>query len=959
MTNHSRLTFYGLLLLILAGVSGCGTQLTTDISSTSISTPQATAAAVAQNQTLQDQPDRQIVKLSNGLIIIAQQVKSAPVVSVQCWVKTGSIYEQEFIGAGLSHFLEHLLAGGTTKNRSEAQTNEILGRMGANTNAATSLDTVRYYIDTTSSHTETAVELLSDWMMNSLITQEEFDREREVIQNEFSMGDGEPGRIFWKLTQQARYQAHPARHPTIGYLDEFLKITPQQIRDFYHRMYVPNNMIFVVVGDINPRKVTEQVTELWQNAQPGELPRLSFPVEPELTAARETSGVADVRRPRLRLAWPTTQLGTSDDYALDLLAAVLGQSESSRLVQTVRNQKQSVVTISAYHASFHWGQGFFGIDAEIALPPQAAGGQTNAGTSTDASDNALAQAITKARADTLAELQRIVDEGITADELARAQRQTQVAVIMSGQTANGLAGRLAGDMIAMGDPDYLHAYLRAIENITVADVQRVAKKYLQHHRQMQITLLPKPQGTTMPRLTRPADEVAPDTLPHEPVQLDNALLLQRFLQRPTTNDQATSMAVTDPIQMHTLPNGLRVILGRNTRLPIVAMQFFHIGGLLADVPGREGIAYASAEMLLKGTTTRSALQIANELDDLGASLNLAAGNNTWFARGVCLKDDWQRLLRIKADVILNPAFAADEWQRLQPRLLAAIDRQSDSWSGELRLRFLQTYYPGHPWAVTPLGRREVVTELNSDDLRLFHHEHLDASQAALAIVGDIEPVVVLAEVEKVFAPLPGRAIKRMMMREPGQVDSQVIAYSTRKPVAAVQIGYGPGIRRNDDDYAAMQVVARVLSSFPTGWLDQALRGDGPGLVYAVGAGQATGLMPGYFSVLFNSSPGQVPTALQRVDEVIDRLRREPIAETDLQRAKAALLTDEFIGKQTVADLAGDAALNTVYGLPLDDSRLMLAKVEALTAQAIQNVVQRRFTSKVTVILSHEAVKLEP
>ena len=967
MPTNLRPFFQGLLLLLIFCLPGCARYETTERSTTNSPTVAASPAKQANShRILQDRPDRQVVQLANGLIIITQQVTSAPVVSVQCWVKTGSIYEQEFIGAGLSHFLEHLLAGGTTTNRSEEQTNQTLGKIGANTNAATSLDTVRYYIDTTSQHTQTAVELLSDWMQNALITQNEFDREREVIQNEFSMGDGEPGRIFWKLTQQARYQAHPARHPTIGYLDEFLQITPQQIRDFYHRMYVPNNMIFVVVGDIDPRKVGAQVTEIWQDAKPGELPKLSFPVEPELTIPRETSGVADVRRPRLRLAWPTTQLGTPDDYALDLLASVLGQSESSRLVQTVRNQKQSVVSISAYHASFHWGQGFFGIDADIALPTlptQSADVQPNNtsanANSVDNLENALQQAIAKARSDMLTELQRVIDQGITPDELARAKRQTQVAVIMSGQTANGLAGRLAGDMIAMGDPDYLNTYLRAIESIMATDVQRVARHYLQAQRQMQITLLPKPQGQSMPRLTRPTDEVALDTLPHKPVQLDNAKLVERFEQRPTGGDVTSANVIREPVQMHTLGNGLRVILGRDTRLPIVAIQFFHVGGLLADAPGREGIAYATAEMLIKGTTTRSALQIANELDNLGASLDLAAGNNTWFARGVCLKDDWMRLLQIKADVILNPAFAADEWQRLQPRLLASIDRQNDSWSGELRLRFLQTYYPGHPWSVTPLGRREVVAELTSDDLRLFHHEHLDASQAALAIVGDIDPAVALAEVEKWLTPLPSRAIKQMMLRQPGQVESRVISHSTRKPVAAVQIGFGPGIQRTDDDYAAMQVVARVLSSFPTGWLDKALRGDGPGLVYAVGAGQATGLIPGYLSVLFNSSPAQVPMALQRVDEVIERLRREPIGEVDLQRAKAALLTDEFTGKQTIADLAGDAALNTVYGLPLDDSRLLLDKVEKLTAAAIQTVVQRRFASKVTVILSHEPVKLVP
>ena len=103
--------------------------------------------------------------------------------------------------------------------------------------------------------------------MNSRITQKEYDRERSVIQREFEMGQGEPGRILWKLTQKARYTHHPARHPTIGYLDEFLTITRDEIYDFYKRMYVPNNMVFVVVGDIDRHRVVNQIAALWREAQ--------------------------------------------------------------------------------------------------------------------------------------------------------------------------------------------------------------------------------------------------------------------------------------------------------------------------------------------------------------------------------------------------------------------------------------------------------------------------------------------------------------------------------------------------------------------------------------------------------------------------------------------------------------------------------------------------------------------
>ena len=180
------------------------------------------------------------------------------------------------------------------------------------------------------------------------------------------MDEGEPGRVLWTLTQMARYRAHPARHPTIGYLDEFLAISRGEITNFYDRMYVPNNMVFVVCGDIDKQKIVDQVAALWAESAARELPALSFPIEPEITQPKQISGVADTRRPQLRLAWPGTQLGQDRDYALDVLAVVLGQGESSRLVRRVRDQQHLVNTIEAYNLSFHWGKGYIGVDAEIA-----------------------------------------------------------------------------------------------------------------------------------------------------------------------------------------------------------------------------------------------------------------------------------------------------------------------------------------------------------------------------------------------------------------------------------------------------------------------------------------------------------------------------------------------------------------------------------------------------------------
>ena len=239
-------------------------------------------------------------------------------------------------------------------------------------------------------------------------------------------------------------------------------------------MYVPNNMVFVVAGDIDRDAVVRQVAQLWSDAVPGELPELSFPSEPLPTEPRQSRGVAAVQRPRLRLAWPGTRLGGVWDYELDLLAVVLGGGESSRLVRTLRDEEQIVTTIDAFNLSFAWGEGFFGIDAEVA---HDAGG---------ASDEAAA----RVEARVLEMVADLARDGVTEAELAFAKRQVAARVARDGQTANGLASRLANNLIDTGDPDYLRGWEARVQQIDAVAVRDAARAILREERRLSVLVEP-------------------------------------------------------------------------------------------------------------------------------------------------------------------------------------------------------------------------------------------------------------------------------------------------------------------------------------------------------------------------------------------------------------------------------------------------------------------------------------
>src|SRR6476660_1359970 len=202
--------------------------------------------------------------LPNGLTIIVQEDRSAPVVSVQAWCGAGSIEENEHLGAGLSHILEHMLFKGTKTRRP----NEIAQRIqdvGGYINAYTSFDRTVYWIDVPKAGASVALEILSDTMMNSTLPQDEYIKEQEVIRREFAMTMDDPDRMAGQLLFATAFQRHPYRLPVIGQLEIFNQLTQEQVMDYYKSRYVPNNLTFVIVGDVEAEKVRTQLAEFFKS----------------------------------------------------------------------------------------------------------------------------------------------------------------------------------------------------------------------------------------------------------------------------------------------------------------------------------------------------------------------------------------------------------------------------------------------------------------------------------------------------------------------------------------------------------------------------------------------------------------------------------------------------------------------------------------------------------------------
>src|SRR5437867_3892546 len=503
--------------------------------------------------------------LPNGLTLIVHEDHSAPVASVQAWCATGSMDEDDHLGAGLSHILEHMLFKGT-KTRSTNVIAQKIQDVGGYINAYTSFDHTVFWIDVPKDGVTTALDVLADAMMNSTLPPEEYLKEQEVIRREFAMGMDDPDRVAGLLLFATAYQQHPYRFPVIGELEIYNQLTQEQVMQYYKTRYVPNNLTFVVVGDVDAEKVRQQLAELFKPYPEKSLKPVFIPAEPPQLGRREVHQEFATELTHLSLAWHIPEVTNPDVPALDLLSTILGDGRSSRLYRRVRDEAGLAFRISAF--SYTPGDpGLFGVDATLDPRKREAAEQL-----------AL----------------RIVDEvkhtRVTADELTKAKKIALSHHLGTLTTMQGQASDIGSNWLLTRNLNFSRDYLNAVQKVTPDDIKRVAAKYLTNDNLTGVSLNPK--GSLVAKAEGP------------------------------------KVAAAAEVQKFELSNGLRLLVREDRRLPLVTMGAVFRSGLLAETPQTNGITRLMAKVMLKGTKTRTAEQIANQIEAVGGSIASDAGNNT-------------------------------------------------------------------------------------------------------------------------------------------------------------------------------------------------------------------------------------------------------------------------------------------------------------------------------------------
>lgn len=829
--------------------------------------------------------------LPNGLTLLHRPDFSCPLVSIQAWVKTGSIHEGPLLGCGLSHYLEHLLFK-TTAKREQGVIARDVQEIGGYINAYTTFDRTVYYIESPAETLPKAADILADMVFDAKLTPQDCEAEREVILREIAMGLDEPDQQLSQALFATAYRSHPYREPVIGHKDLFSGVTRDELWAYYKGRYAPNNMVIIVVGAVEFSTVLELINKCFGGQPRRRITEATIPVEADQLSMRTLTLEGKVQLTRGAMAFRIPSLRHADSPALDLAATLLGRGYSSRLWKRLRDGRELVHTIDA--ASWNPGDsGLFWISYTCEPEDREA-----------------------AESGILETLRECVHEGFTEAEIEKARNQAIVGELNSRKTMSGQAGRLGAAEVVVGDLHYTQRYLERLSTVPSAELSRIIDTYLRPERLTCASLSPEGSTKKATAASRNANEL-PD-----------------FEQR-------------------TLPSGLRLLLQPDKRLPKVHFRLGALGGPLLESKGQRGISALLATLLTKDTQVRSAEALAETIESIGGTLGDFAGNNSLGISLEVLSHDSLKAVDLLAEMILQPAFLESTFYRERDSHIASIRESLDEVVEYGRKSLRKHFFGDHAYAVDSDGLIDDLNNVTPEMLMAHWQKIVRPDNLVVSVTGDFDPNELATRIESAFAGLqaPHDASKSILeeilsANLPAPVSSIVTEHLPREQAVVFLAFPDAGIR--DSDYAAGEALDEIFSDM-AGRLFIKVREENS-LAYFVGATRITGLTTGMFYLYAGTHPAAVDTVLDLFKAEVERIRTGGLTEGELSRTRTRMKAAQISHQQVMGQRAMQAVLDALYGLPENYWRKRPALYENLTLEDLCAFARKHLRPEASVAL---------
>lgn len=861
----------------------------------------------------------QVRTLDNGLRVYALPDPDTASVSVHVWYDVGSKHDPAG-RSGFAHLFEHLMFKSTANMPAET-VDRLTEDVGGFNNASTWDDLTNYFETVPANHLQRVLWAEAERMGSLVVDEENFDSERSVVQEELRQRVlAQPyGRLFSLYLSQANFDVHPYGRPGIGSIEDLEAATLDDVKAFHATYYRPDNAILVVAGNFEPRQL-----DAWVDQYFGPLAAPDHPI-PQVTAVEPvrsepkslTVHAPNVPLPAVVMSWPSPAADSPDIAAWMLLDAILQRGQSSRLYQSLVYEQQLAAQV--------------GSNFDITRDPGAYAllAILSEGRSADEGVAALQEQIALLR-----------DAPVSAAELEEARNEMVAEALENRETSDGRAFEVARSVILFGDPGASDRLLAQLQTISAEDVQRVAQSIMDDTRTVTIRYLPEQAGAHSDVITSAATiQTVPITLSAAQVPT-HVLAPENERQQPPAPGPAVAARVPAATEK-TLSNGLRVVVASRPGLPLVAADLRVVAGSALDPADRAGLAAITADLTTRGTTTRSATQIASEVESFGASLTAGASDDASSVSLLTRADKAAEMLTVLADVVRNPAFDDEELERARQETLDGLSVSLRQPATVGRYALTRRLFGAGPYGKVPTARS--IGALQRTDLTAFHAAWWRPDNAVLVITGDVtaEQGFRLAEDALGEWPRPDAALPEApgtgtfaTQRSPLVIDMPGIGQ------AAVLVGQvGPA--RTADDWFATLVANNVLGGGYSARLNQEIR-IRRGLSYGAGSQFASRRMGAPIVASAQTRNDAVPQVVALLSGELRRLGSEPISDTELGNRKAVLIGAFGRAVETVGGLAAELSALAQSGLPLERLQTYAADVGAVTTAQAATAAKAHF-----------------
>ncbi len=839
---------------------------------------------------------------SNGLQILLLPEKSAPVVTFMVTYRVGS--RNEVTGTtGATHLLEHLMFKGTEKyDRSKGTGfDQVLERVGAETNATTWLDRTNYFATVPSNALPLLVEVEADRMRNLALREDDRRPEMVVVRNEFERGENEPRNALEKELWCAAFHAHPYHHDTIGWRSDIEKVPIAKLREFYDTFYWPNNATVTVIGEFEAAAALAQIQK-----QYGAIPKAPHPIpqiyteEPEQTGPRRTIVKRGGELGVVAIAHKIPQATHPDWPAVQVLSAILTHGKTSRCYRALTD-KNLTSDVS--------GQLSFNHDPSL----HVTAAELTPGTKHEAAEHSV-----------IVEIERIKKSGVTAAEV-----QTAVAKLLAERayTNDGSFAQAEqiNEAIAVGDWTLYVSLGEKFSAVTAADVRRVANAYFIENRSVTGWFIPsteaaasaeKKQADEKPKLK----EVIPAKAPEHP------------LPPPASTNYATSV-------VRAKTAGLDLLLCRTGVKDVVTIH----GSLAAgeNAQANPALAHLAASMIQRGTQKHDQFAIADMLEKAGVVMHFKVNADTVEFEAKLLRKDVSSVVSLLAEQLRIPAFVASELMKAKKQLVAEAQQTLEDTDEQAAIAFSQAIFPaGHP------SRRAGIAELISAiqkvklaDLRAFHAANYGPDGMHLVATGDIDPSSFKLEIAKAFDGWKGGRAPKSAESTSASGGEKIVQLPDKSSVSVI-IGQASGLRASDPDWLAVNIATGILGRGFTSRLVGNVR-DREGLTYGIGATLAAdAFRAGAWFTKATFSPVLLDRGLASTRRELQSWWEKGVTADELEYRKSAAAGQFTITLETSHGLAEQLLRCAERGLDIAWLDQFPSQVRTLTAEQVNAAVKK-------------------